>query len=303
MKKLLSLLSVLTISGTAVPTTIAASPYQKEKNNLEKSEINLQTNNSEKNNYSLWDFIFAIGKIITEKGEEFKNYLENILENKVEKDELNNINIQTFKFFDDNKVLTVSFEDNNYNIHNEVNGYWLPKFTYFYGLRTIDLTKETGITDWYEFKNKYKYVTFNNGSVEFNRHDKYGGEIWRNNLLNKIDINKTKYFKNADISKLDNKTNITIATGSGSTSTFPVAGSIEWPFLHQQNNWKIFDNSIKHGWSVTQAKVNVGLQSYIQKPNKHLMLRICEQTELYSGGTTIGSTVNVFLGTNATFYY
>ncbi|PQP79500.1 hypothetical protein C6B38_01015 [Spiroplasma sp. ChiS] len=30
MKKLLSLLSVLTISGTAIPTTIAASPYQKE---------------------------------------------------------------------------------------------------------------------------------------------------------------------------------------------------------------------------------------------------------------------------------
>ncbi len=30
MKKLLSLLSVLTISGSAVPTTIAASPYQKE---------------------------------------------------------------------------------------------------------------------------------------------------------------------------------------------------------------------------------------------------------------------------------
>ncbi len=29
MKKLLSLLSVLTISGSAVPTTIAASPYQK----------------------------------------------------------------------------------------------------------------------------------------------------------------------------------------------------------------------------------------------------------------------------------
>ncbi|WP_425378844.1 hypothetical protein [Spiroplasma endosymbiont of Polydrusus pterygomalis] len=30
MKKLLSLLSVLTICGTAIPTTIAASPYQKE---------------------------------------------------------------------------------------------------------------------------------------------------------------------------------------------------------------------------------------------------------------------------------
>ncbi|WP_419334266.1 C39 family peptidase [Spiroplasma endosymbiont of Sarcophaga variegata] len=44
MKKLLSLLSVLTISGTAVPTTIAVSPYEKEKNI--NSDINyLQTNN------------------------------------------------------------------------------------------------------------------------------------------------------------------------------------------------------------------------------------------------------------------
>ena len=30
MKKLLSLLSVLTISGTTIPTVIAVSPYQKE---------------------------------------------------------------------------------------------------------------------------------------------------------------------------------------------------------------------------------------------------------------------------------
>ncbi len=46
MKKLLSLLSVLTISGTAVPTTIAASPYQKEETKLENNEISyLQTNN------------------------------------------------------------------------------------------------------------------------------------------------------------------------------------------------------------------------------------------------------------------
>ncbi len=41
MKKLLSLLSVLTISGTAVPTTIAASPYQKEeKLNRQKRQNN-----------------------------------------------------------------------------------------------------------------------------------------------------------------------------------------------------------------------------------------------------------------------
>ncbi len=45
MKKLLSLLSLLTISGSAVPTTIAASPYQKEK--TLNSEINYsQTNNN-----------------------------------------------------------------------------------------------------------------------------------------------------------------------------------------------------------------------------------------------------------------
>ncbi len=41
MKKLLSLLSVLTISGSVVPTTIAASPYQKKENKkIENSEIN-----------------------------------------------------------------------------------------------------------------------------------------------------------------------------------------------------------------------------------------------------------------------
>ncbi len=34
MKKILSLLSVLTIIVTSAPTTIAASPYQKEENNL-----------------------------------------------------------------------------------------------------------------------------------------------------------------------------------------------------------------------------------------------------------------------------
>ncbi len=58
MKKLLSLLSVLTISGTAVPTTIAASPYQKEEtvnNNLE----NLNRNKRE----------IKYNKIITKKNE------------------------------------------------------------------------------------------------------------------------------------------------------------------------------------------------------------------------------------------
>ncbi|WP_425378697.1 hypothetical protein [Spiroplasma endosymbiont of Polydrusus pterygomalis] len=48
MKKLLSLLSVLTISGTAIPTTIAASPYQKGNNklNIIKRGINSQKLNN-----------------------------------------------------------------------------------------------------------------------------------------------------------------------------------------------------------------------------------------------------------------
>ncbi len=45
MKKLLSLLSVLTISGTAVPTTIAASPYQKEET-IQNNDINYQQINN-----------------------------------------------------------------------------------------------------------------------------------------------------------------------------------------------------------------------------------------------------------------
>ncbi len=54
MKKLLSLLSVLTISGTAIPTTIAASPYQKqEKLNRDKrnsnDEVAIYTGNHEDN--------------------------------------------------------------------------------------------------------------------------------------------------------------------------------------------------------------------------------------------------------------
>ncbi|WP_419335106.1 hypothetical protein [Spiroplasma endosymbiont of Sarcophaga variegata] len=57
MKKLLSLLSVLTISGSAVPTTIAASPYQKEET-IKNTDINYQqTNNLEKLNRNKrgWD--------------------------------------------------------------------------------------------------------------------------------------------------------------------------------------------------------------------------------------------------------
>ncbi len=50
MKKLLSLLSVLTISGTAVPTTAALSSYKKEEI-IKNNDINyLQINNLDKLN-------------------------------------------------------------------------------------------------------------------------------------------------------------------------------------------------------------------------------------------------------------
>lgn len=61
MKKLISLLTVLTISGTAMPTVIAAAPYEKQETKLKNNEINfLQINNLEilnrnKRNYELKD--------------------------------------------------------------------------------------------------------------------------------------------------------------------------------------------------------------------------------------------------------
>ncbi|MFX4057806.1 MAG: hypothetical protein EHV01_005775 [Spiroplasma sp. hy2] len=70
MKKLLSLLSVLTISGTAVPTTIAASPYQKEET-IKNSEINYsQTNNLEKLNRNKRDVFSCIGNSFLESVKE-----------------------------------------------------------------------------------------------------------------------------------------------------------------------------------------------------------------------------------------
>ncbi|WP_126821476.1 ribosome-inactivating family protein [Spiroplasma endosymbiont of Megaselia nigra] len=82
MKKLLSLLSVLTISGTAIPTTIAASGYKKEEtiknkinylqsNNLKNLNINKRNNNSPENESpilhisgSVHDFFKDLCKII-----------------------------------------------------------------------------------------------------------------------------------------------------------------------------------------------------------------------------------------------
>ncbi|RUO86005.1 hypothetical protein [Spiroplasma endosymbiont of Megaselia nigra] len=69
MKKLLSLLSVLTISGIALPTTIAASPYQKQEklnNEINYQQINnlesLNRKKRENNNQN----IFGISEVVIE---------------------------------------------------------------------------------------------------------------------------------------------------------------------------------------------------------------------------------------------
>ncbi|RUO86466.1 hypothetical protein [Spiroplasma endosymbiont of Megaselia nigra] len=66
MKKLLSLLSVLTVSGSALPTTIAASPYQKQ-------EIKIL--NSDKSNYSQTNHL----KILNRNRRENKNKISGIV--------------------------------------------------------------------------------------------------------------------------------------------------------------------------------------------------------------------------------
>ncbi|WP_338990167.1 hypothetical protein [Spiroplasma endosymbiont of Seladonia tumulorum] len=94
MKKLLSLLSVLTVSGTAIPTTVAASSYQKENKKLLNNNIKNLKRVKRSDVPSLRDLITTIniGKIekvnqknILKKLSEInhpilsrKNFLENI---------------------------------------------------------------------------------------------------------------------------------------------------------------------------------------------------------------------------------
>lgn len=67
MKKLLSLLSVLTISGSAVPTTIAASPYQKEEKNIQTNNLRERMeldSNKEKRQIGVGEAIGAASAVI-----------------------------------------------------------------------------------------------------------------------------------------------------------------------------------------------------------------------------------------------
>ncbi|MBW3059047.1 MAG: hypothetical protein CXB60_08365 [Spiroplasma poulsonii] len=77
MKKILSLLSVLTISGTAVPTTIAASPYQKEET-IKNNDIILQENNLEslkRNKKNTWQQVTEINRPFSSFGQNKKEII------------------------------------------------------------------------------------------------------------------------------------------------------------------------------------------------------------------------------------
>jgi len=95
MKKIISLLSVLTISGTAVPTTIAASSYQKEETKLKNNDNNYQQRNNLENlsrvkrqNNNIFttetlNFDFSV--------KNFKNYIVNINLRDYSKDKWNEV--------------------------------------------------------------------------------------------------------------------------------------------------------------------------------------------------------------------
>ncbi len=68
MKKILSLLSVLTISGTAVPTTIAASSYQKKENNLENLIIRNKRQNNENKITGITKIVITTNEFVKSSG-------------------------------------------------------------------------------------------------------------------------------------------------------------------------------------------------------------------------------------------
>ena len=94
MKKLLSLLSVLTISGTAVPITISASPYQKQLNNndyLQTNNLeNLIRNKRQTKTLSLSDYLEFNNKYIEKINGIFNSVLQ------LEIDNQNNVYFRTY---------------------------------------------------------------------------------------------------------------------------------------------------------------------------------------------------------------
>jgi len=113
MKKLLSLLSVLTISGTAVPTTIAASPYQKQENNTE----NLIRNKREINNLFYVNVNDAL-KINVNIRNDFKETHNNVFRSLIQADVLrvifNNVDQPSTSTAINNNIVFLN-KNTNYN--------------------------------------------------------------------------------------------------------------------------------------------------------------------------------------------
>ncbi len=115
MKKLLSLLSVLTISGSVVPTTIAASPYEKEEQKDNKLSLFLENNN----NFSWLDTISAFWEIGIKKTEEIKDYLVKNFENI--KNGLENLTITDLFNFFEKKIYNITLQPNLNRIEINLN--------------------------------------------------------------------------------------------------------------------------------------------------------------------------------------
>ncbi|WP_338967077.1 hypothetical protein [Spiroplasma endosymbiont of Lonchoptera lutea] len=124
MKKLLSLLSVLTVSGTAMPTVIATSPYQKQEkiNQLKNSEFNLQKNNLEKlkRNKRENNTINKIDSLYLRNIEKFYSIPSyNINKGYFLKNNKNNIyflnDTKIYKLKDDNSSIEIKIEELNEN--------------------------------------------------------------------------------------------------------------------------------------------------------------------------------------------
>jgi len=197
MKKLLSLLSVLTISGTAVPTTIAASPYQKQEtinsdinyqktNNLEKlNRIKREKNNLEQKSFeelintdlkiedliSLIDLDLDINlKFDSIEEKKFSN-------NKIDDDIIwiNNIKVYTFnirknepKYF--SKLSSLNQEDNATSIN------W--KHLYEEGTSIGDFLKNNELKDLIILNNKVDNYSQAIENIKYDLQDfNYGGGI------------------------------------------------------------------------------------------------------------------------------
>ncbi|UZQ30258.1 MAG: hypothetical protein OHM56_01560 [Spiroplasma phoeniceum] len=123
MKKLLSLLSVLTISGTAVPTTIAASFYPKQEklnNKINYSEIKNLIRNKRQNNNKNLEINIDFEELETLKDSQVKNIIFDYFNNNVYLQTKKNNTLYKIKE-NGNLQLIKSGDINGFSLDNNIN--------------------------------------------------------------------------------------------------------------------------------------------------------------------------------------